>query len=312
MEEPEKVEEREVVVVGSANLDIVVPVPHHPVTGETILGGDHQQIPGGKGANQAIAAARLGRSTGFIGRVGDDSSGGVLRTALVDAGVDVNELLVSTDRPSGLALISVDESGDNAIVVSPGANAAVSPADVEDSAMLRDASVVLLQLETPIPAVIAAAQAANGTVILNPAPAPAETLPPELLAAVDVVVPNEIELAMLAGVDASSLDTEHAVAAAAAALGTDVVVTLGARGAMVVQGGEVTSVPAPVIQPVDTTAAGDSFCAALADGLLRGNLAEATHWAVRVGAATTLRAGASSSLPTPVEVESLLAEHSAG
>ncbi len=312
MEEPEKVEEREVVVVGSANLDIVVPVPHHPVTGETILGGDHQQIPGGKGANQAIAAARLGRSTGFIGRVGDDSSGGVLRTALVDAGVDVNQLLVSTDRPSGLALISVDESGDNAIVVSPGANAAVSPADVESSAMLRDASVVLLQLETPIPAVVAAAQTANGTVILNPAPAPAEALPAALLAAVDVVVPNEIELAMLAGVDASSLDTEDAVAAAAAALGTDVVVTLGERGAMVVQGGEATSVPAPVIQPVDTTAAGDSFCAALADGLLRGTLAEAAEWAVRVGAATTLRAGASSSLPTPDEVESLLSAHSAG
>ncbi len=293
-------------VVGSANLDIVVPVPHHPVTGETILGGDHRQIPGGKGSNQAIASARLGRSTGFIGRIGDDPSGEVLRGALVDAGVDVAGLLVSADRPSGLALISVDGSGDNAIVVSPGANAAVVPADVADSAMLKNAAVVLLQLETPMPAVIAAAETANGTVILNPAPAPEAALPTELLAAVDVVVPNEIELAMLAGVSVESLDTEDGVAAAAASLGTDVVVTLGARGAMVVQNGSVTVVPAPVITPVDTTAAGDSFCAALADGLLRGSLTEAATWAVRVGAATTLRPGASSSLPTPEEVERLL------
>lgn len=297
----------EVVVVGSANLDIVVPVPHHPVTGETILGGDHRQIPGGKGANQAIAAARLGRSTGFVGRVGDDPSGGVLRDALIEAGVDVTGLLVSHDHPTGLALITVDASGDNAIVVSPGANAAVTEADISNSDLLVDASVVLLQLETPVPTVLAAAQAAKGIVLLNPAPAPGAALPAELLAAVDVLVPNEIELAMLAGVGPDTMSSEAGIAKAAAAIGGDIVVTLGERGAMVVIDGELTAVPAPKIQPVDTTAAGDSFCAALADGLLRGSLIEAAEWAVRVGATTTLRAGASSSLPTPDEVESLLA-----
>lgn len=297
----------DIVVVGSANLDIVVPVPHHPVTGETILGGDHRQIPGGKGANQAIAAARLGRTTGFVGRIGDDPSGGVLREALLEAGVNVAGLLVSQDHPSGLALITVDASGDNAIVVSPGANAALTPADIAKADHLVDASIVLLQLETPVVSVVAAAEAAKGIVILNPAPAPNVTLPVELLAAVDVVVPNEIELAMLAGVGVETLSTEVGIAKAAAAVAADVVVTLGARGAVVVAGGDITSVPAPKIQPVDTTAAGDSFCAALADGLLRGTLVEAAQWAVRVGAATTLRAGASSSLPTPGEVESLLA-----
>ncbi len=297
----------DVVVLGSANLDIVVTVPHHAKTGETVLGGDHRQIPGGKGANQAIASARLGRPTGFIGMVGDDAPGQALKAAVVSAGVDVSELFVTADHPSGLALISVDRSGDNAIVVSPGANAALGAPDIENSPQLRDASVLLLQLETPIPTVLAAARAAGGTVILNPAPAPENPLPPELLAEVDVLVPNEIELAMLAGVDPDALATDEGIVQAASSVDADVVVTLGERGAMVVANGVGTAVPAPTVNPVDTTAAGDSFCAALADGLLRGSLVEAAQWAVRVGAATTLREGASSSLPTRDEVEVLLA-----
>ncbi len=293
----------EVVVVGSANLDIVVPVPHHPVTGETVLGGDHRQIAGGKGSNQAIGSARLGRSTAFIGCVGDDPPGETLRKALETAGVDVSAMLVSHSSPSGLAMIAVDTTGDNAIVVSPGANATITAAHIEAAPFIAEADVVLLQLEIPIDSVVAAAKLAKGRVILNPAPA--RPLSPEVIAAADLLVPNEIELAMLTG--STTLDDISDIEAAARQLDCDVVVTLGARGALVVTDEAATHVPAPKVKPVDTTAAGDSFCAALADGILRGSLVEATKWAVRVGAATTLRPGASTSLPTPDEVTQLLA-----
>ncbi len=302
----------DVVVVGSANLDIVVPVPHHPVTGETVLGGDHRQVPGGKGANQAIAAARLGRSTGFVGCVGDDAPGATMTNALVGAGVDTGGLIVRADRPTGLAMIAVDASGDNSIVVSPGANADLGPDDVSGSAAVAEAKVVLLQLETPVETVLAAARAANGLVLLNPAPAPSAPLSADLLAEVDVIVPNEIELAMLSGTPLDSLTSIDQIEMAARKLGGEVVVTLGEQGCLVLTDGVTTHVPAPIVDPVDTTAAGDSFCGALADALLRGGLVDAARWAVRVGAATTLRHGASSSLPTPDEVEELLTKRSAG
>lgn len=302
----------DVVVVGSANLDIVVPVPHHPVTGETVLGGDHRQVPGGKGANQAIAAARLGRSTGFVGCVGDDAPGATMTNALVGAGVDTGGLIVRADRPTGLAMIAVDASGDNSIVVSPGANADLGPDDVSGSAAVAEAKVVLLQLETPVETVLAAARAANGLVLLNPAPAPSAPLSADLLAEVDVIVPNEIELAMLSGTPLDSLTSIDQIEMAARKLGGEVVVTLGEQGCLVLTDGVATHVPAPIVDPVDTTAAGDSFCGALADALLRGGLVDAARWAVRVGAATTLRHGASSSLPTPDEVEELLTKRSAG
>ncbi len=272
------------------------------------MGGDHQQIPGGKGSNQAIAAARLGRQTSFVGCVGDDGPGEVLSGALRSAGVNLDGLMVTPDRPSGLALIAVDASGDNSIVVSPGANEALPASFVTSNAAVANASMLLLQLETPMDTVVAAAQAASGTVLLNPAPA--ATLPSELLARVDVLIPNETELAALVDqLSADDLDDLDAVAEAAKTLGPDVVVTLGARGALVVanrDGHTVTHVPAPTITPVDTTAAGDSFCAALADGLLRGDLVSAAQWAVQVGAATALAAGASSSLPTTDEVAARL------
>ncbi len=288
----------EVVVVGSANLDIVVPVPHHVTPGETVLGGDHRLVPGGKGANQAVAAARLGRRTAFVGRVGDDDAGRTLRRSLDDAGVDTTALAVS-DGPSGIALITVTADGENAIVVSPGANGTLTPADIEAAATaVADAAVVLLQLEVPLPAVLAAARAATGTVVLNPAPAPGTPLPAELLAEVDVLVPNEGELEVLLAAVPPGPDP-------AARLGVPVVVTtLGPRGARVqVAGRAPVDVPAPAVVPVDTTAAGDAFCAALADALCRGlGLDAAARWAVRVGAATTLAPGAQPSLPTPADV----------
>ena len=302
----------EVAVVGSANLDLVVEVDTIPVAGETVLGGDLRRIPGGKGANQAVAAARLGRRVAMVGRVGDDDAGSMLRTALASAGVDTAALLSTGHTPSGTALIAVGADGDNAIVVSPGANGRVNAADVDAArGLLGTAGVVLLQLEIPIEAVTAAARCAGGVVVLNPAPAPAAPLPEALLERTDVLVPNQTELAKLAGLadtdGPAEVDTETSVSLARGLSARAVVVTLGASGAMVVTSEEATHVPAPAVTPVDTTAAGDAFCAGLADALVGGaTLLDATRWAVRVGAAATLRPGAQPSLPTRAEIELLV------
>ncbi len=299
----------EIAVVGSANLDLVVEVARIPVAGETVLGGDLRRIPGGKGANQAVAASRLGRRVAMIGRVGNDEAGAMLRAAIDSAGVDTTCLLTTQETPSGTALIAVGADGDNAIVVSPGANSRVTSADVEGAADdLAAAEVVLLGLEVPVEAAAAAARCARGTVVLNPAPAPAAVLPPELLDRVDVIVPNQTELATMARHAGLSpigeVDPETAVALARGLPVAAAVVTLGAAGAMVVTPAEATHVPAPAVVPVDTTAAGDAFCGALADALVDGaDLVEAAEWAVRVGTAATLRHGAQPSLPTRAEVE---------
>lgn len=296
----------EIAVVGSCNLDFVVGVESIPQVGETVLGGDLVQIPGGKGANQAVAAARLGRRVAMVGRVGDDASGQVLRAALDADGVDTSALLTTPGVPSGVALIAVQEDGDNAIVVSPGANGRVSPNDAAVTAV-EQATVVLCQAEIPLDAVVEAMRVAEGITVWNPAPAPTDGVPLELLDSVDIVIPNETELATLAGHD-GPVDDLGLVAELAGRLPcAAVVVTLGSRGALVVSGDEAVHVPAPVVTPVDTTAAGDSFCAAIADQLVEGNdLVTAASFAVRVGAATTLVAGAQSSLPTRHQVDALL------
>lgn len=295
----------EICVVGSSNMDLVVRVPRHPVPGETVLGGDLTQIPGGKGANQAIAAARLGRKVKLIGRVGDDSAGEELLGALASAGVDLANVQIEQNRPSGFAMISVGPTGENSIVVSPGANSWLTEADIAGSSpALSQATVTLVQLEVPLVSVLAAARLSTGLVLLNPAPA--HRLPKELLDEVDVLIPNQTELAVLAGTQVATSHDE--VLAQVRLLGIErLVVTLGAQGAMVVDNGLVEHLPAPAVEPVDTTAAGDAFCAALADELVAGStLGEAAEWAVRVGAATTLREGAQPSLPTRSEVASRL------
>ena len=291
----------DVCVIGSANLDFVVPVPRHPVAGETVLGGDHLRITGGKGANQAVAAARLGRRVAFVGCVGDDPAGEELRAALVGDGVLVDHLRTVAELPSGIALISVGPDGDNAIVVSPGANMHVGPGDLDASMqILESAAVTMLQLEIPIETVTDAAEAAAGLVILNPAPA--QALTSRLLESVDVLVPNETELALLTG-NAVAVTLDEIADQARLLPSSRVVVTLGAQGALVVEDSEVHHQPAPRVDPVDTTAAGDSFCGALADVLAEGgSLRDAVAWGVMVGSATTLRPGAQSSLPTAGEV----------
>lgn len=293
----------EVVVVGSLNLDLVVPVVRHPAPGETVLGGDSARNPGGKGANQAVAAARLGRRAAMIGCVGDDDAGRVLTGVLDENRVDTTGVRVVDGVPTGLALITVDDRAENAIVVSPGANARLSVDDVATAApAIAGAAVVLLQLEVPDEAVIAAARAAEGIVVLNPAPA--RPLPPALFARADVLVPNRTELALLA--DAEQPADLDGVAALARALESPsaVVVTLGADGALVVEGDSVAHIPAVRVTPVDTTAAGDAFCGGLADALAGGsNLVEAAGWAARVAAVAVTRRGAQPSLPRRDEVE---------
>jgi len=295
-----------VVVLGSANLDIVVPVPHHPATGETVLGGHHDRIPGGKGANQAVAAARLGARVAMVGRVGSDDAGRTLRTALQEAGVDCRYLAVDGLAPSGLALIGVDRGGDNTIIVSPGANDRVGPDDVAAAAsFLASAAVTLIQLEVPAMVVEAAAAASGGKVVLNPAPA--SLLSAALLERVDVLVPNRIELAQLAGsAEAGGLAAVEEMARGLPV--PTVVVTLGADGALLVAGGDAVVLPAPPVEAVDTTGAGDAFCGAIAEALARGvAIDEATARAVHAGSLATTRRGAQPSLPTGAQVNASLA-----
>jgi ribokinase len=294
----------EVAVVGSLNLDLVVRVARLPGPGETVSGDDVFRNPGGKGANQAVAAARLGRRVAMVGRVGDDDAGRELLGSLEADAVDTTQVRVVAGVPSGIALITVSEDGENQIVVSPGANARLTPDDVgQAGAALGAAAVTLLQLEVPLEAVAAAARAAGGTVVLNPAPVRA--LPEELVAEVDVLVPNRVELAQLAG-GAEPGTVAEATRLAGRLPARAVVVTLGADGCLVIEGGDTTHVPAVPVRAVDTTAAGDAFCGGLADALAGGaTLEDAARRAVRVAAAACLRPGAQASLPTPGDLQAL-------
>ncbi len=291
-----------VVVVGSVNMDLVVQVRRLPGPGETVSGGDLFRNPGGKGANQAVAAARLDQRVAFVGCIGDDEPGHALADALARDGVDTSNLHPLPGIPSGTALIAVSSDGENQIVVSPGANARVSPEHVAAASELLDAaSVTLLQLEIPLDTVAAAARAATGTVILNPAPA--ADVPKDALSFVDVLVPNRVELSQLLGVEPPSTIDEAADAAGRLGGPRAVVVTLGADGAVVVTGGTRTHVPGVRVEAVDATAAGDSFCGALADALARGSsLEDGARWAVRAAALTCTRVGAQASLPRRDEV----------
>jgi ribokinase len=294
----------EVAVVGSLNLDLVVRVARLPGPGETVSGDDVFRNPGGKGANQAVAAARLGRRVAMVGCVGDDDAGRDLLGSLAADAVDTSQVRVVNGVPSGTALITVSEFGENQIVVSPGANARLTPDDVAAAGpALAAAAVTLLQLEVPLETVAAAARAATGTVVLNPAPVRA--LPQALLGEVDVLVPNRVELAQLAGGPLPET-VEAAVALAGRLAARAVVVTLGADGALVVEHGQASHVPAVPVTAVDTTAAGDAFCGGLADALATGaTLQDAARRAVRVAAAACLHRGAQASLPTPAELRAL-------
>lgn len=302
--------EPEVVVVGSVNLDLSVQVQRFPEPGETVLGLDVLRGGGGKGANQAVAAARLGRRVAMIGRVGDDDAADGLVRLLEDEGVDVSAVKPTAETPSGLAVIEVDGSGENRIVVISGANEVVTVEDLEQrAAMIAAAPVVLAQLEIPIDVVgHLARMPKSGRMILNPAPADASVD----VTGVDILVPNRQELAgLVGGPTASSIDELVDQALAIPAGPSAVVVTLGSDGALVVErsagdtssGPEVQLVPPVDVDAVDTTAAGDSFCGALADALCLGaDVVEAVRWAARVAAVTVTRRGAQASLPARTDI----------
>ena len=295
-----------VTVVGSLNEDVLVTVDRLPGRGETVVGSATRVAPGGKGANQAAAAGRLGPGVTMVGRVGDDPAGERQRTALADVGVDVHLVHRTPGEPTGTATIPVEAAGgENLIVVVPGANAALGPADVDVPEVHR-ADVVLLQLENPPATVLAAATAARGTVVLNPAPA--RPLPPELLARVDVLVPNEHELAQLAGAEPGERTPAELAALARSVASCAVVVTLGARGALVVppEGGVLLQAP-PAVTAVDTTGAGDCFCGALAQALATDpDLPAAVRFAVAAAALSTTGPGARGALPDAAAAEALL------
>jgi len=289
---------RDLLVVGSANLDVSVPVEHLPMPGETVLGGDALWSPGGKGANQAVAAARLGRSVGFVGCVGSDAAGQQLLDALSADGVAFAGRVID-DVPTGLAMIAVSADGENSITVSPGTNAHLTAADVAAAIESTRPSVVLAQFEVPLAALAAAT---SGRLIVNPAPAvgPSAELS-AVLDAASIVVPNQGELAQLLGGTTASTQDELIDQARALPAET-VVVTLGAAGALVVDGSVVLMVESMPVQAVDTTAAGDAFCGGLADGIADGlSVADAARWAARVAAVAVTRRGAQQSLGTRAE-----------
>ncbi|GGY78424.1 ribokinase [Streptomyces rochei] len=296
----------DLLVVGSANADLVIGVERRPGAGETVLGTDLAVHPGGKGANQAVAAARLGARTALLARVGDDDYGRLLLDSQRAAGVDTVGVLVG-GAPTGVALITVDPSGDNSIVVSPGANGRLAPGDVRAAASLFHASrVVSTQLEVPLETVVEVVRslAPGSRFVLNPSPP--LPLPREVLDACDPLIVNEHEAKVILG-DACVSDRPEDWARILLAKGPrSVVVTLGAEGALVASGAEVSRVPSVKVDAVDTTGAGDAFTAALAWRLGTGaSLARAAAYAARVGAAAVTRAGAQASYPTAAEVDAL-------
>lgn len=284
-----------VVVIGSANMDAVVRVDHLPAAGETVMGTELRWVPGGKGANQAVAAARQGATTSFVGCVGDDEAGRSLVAALIADGVDVRALGSTPASPTGVALIAVDPTGANTIVVASSANLALTTDAVQAAQPIIDAaSVVMAQLEVPLSAVVRAfelAKAVGATTVLNPSPV--RELDGPVLDLVDVLVANEHE---------------------ARVLGSDlpcpaVVITLGERGGVVMRGGVTTTFSTFPVAAVDTTAAGDAFCGALAARIDAGQPVDsAVQWAAAAGALAVTVPGAIPSLPTSAAVAALLEE----
>lgn len=304
---PEETERTGVVVVGSINMDLVIRAPHVPQPGETVLGREFTTIPGGKGANQAVAVARLGTSCSLVGRVGDDAFGQHLRRQLQANGVNVDEVVVTEGTPTGVAQIVVDACGENAICVASGANRLVLPADLDAAEdLLRAARVCLLQLELPVETVVHAIQLCRRLgveTILDPAPALAD--PPAALFDADILSPNAGEAEMLTGETLATHAKEaKAVAAALVQRGArNVVLKLGANGALVFDGARFEHIPGHRIKPVDTTAAGDAFTGALAVGRARGqSLFDAARQANAAGALACTCFGAQPSMPTAAQL----------
>lgn len=288
-------------------MDLVVKSPRIPVPGETILGGDFVMVPGGKGANQAVAAARLGAKVCLVARLGDDVFAQKSLDNFKRVGLDTRHVALTPEVPSGVALIAVDEVGHNAIVVAPGANGRLTCDDVKQAESdIRASGAVVAQLEIPLDVVECAAElahAAGAPFILDPAPA--QPLPPKLLRLVDVLTPNETEAQILTGIDVTDEGSAREAAEELVGAGVKtVIVTMGAQGYVLVDGQRAEFVKAKPVDAVDSTAAGDAFTGSLAVELARGRpLSEAALFAGRVAALSVTRLGAQPSMPTRQEVE---------
>jgi len=294
-------------VVGALNADLVVRTPRFPQPGETISGEDLQVIPGGKGANQAVAAARLGANVSMLGRVGKDNFGDFLLDNLQSNHVDTT-LIQRDDASTGTATIIVDSNGQNSIVLSAGANGKVSLLDVEH-ASFSTFDLLLLQLEIPTPTVLSATQLAKQhgvRVILNPAPA--KPLPDELISLADFIIPNETELSLLTSMEVKDIPSAEKAARVLLAKGSqNVIVTLGSKGALIVNKETSTHVDTYHVDVVDTTAAGDAFIGGFANALLENkSLEESVRFGCACGALATTKFGAQPSLPMKEEVERLI------
>lgn len=304
-----------IVVFGSINMDLTTYVPRLPRPGETLRGDSFITVPGGKGANQAVAAARLGGAVSLVGRVGADDFGRQHLDAMAREGLDTSGVLVDRDNSTGLAVISVDLQGENAIIVIAGANMAVDGRDVARcKPFLERASVLLLQLEIPLPAVVEAARAARergALIVLDPAPA--ADLPAEIFPMIDIITPNEIEVQPLVGYPATGAEGPTRAAAALRSLGVgSAVIKLGARGAYLDDGDTRALLPAFSVDPTDTVAAGDAFNGALAVALDQGaDLREAVRWGTAAGALATTKQGAMPSLPHREELDRMLTQGNA-
>lgn len=302
-----------VVVVGSFNMDLVAKAGRRPRKGETLMGETFGMFIGGKGSNQAIAAARLGANVTMIGRLGTDLFGDTLMAAHAEEGIFTDYVTQDTEVGTGVASILIDADGDNSIVLVPQANMRLSVEDIERaSESIAAADVLLLQLEVPITASQRAAEIAksNGaTVVLNPAPA--QELPDDFLVQVDILTPNEIETESLSGVKVSTVtDAEHAAKVLLDKGLSAVILTLGEQGALLLTANLTQRVPAYSVEVVDTTAAGDAFCGALATALARDeNLVDAVAFANAAGALAVTVLGAAPSMPAAAQVEAFRGGH---
>jgi ribokinase len=299
-------ENKKIVVVGSSNMDMVVKTDHIPVPGETVLSGSFFMNPGGKGANQAVAVARLGGEVLFVSKMGNDIFGKQFSQLFSDEGIDTRYILSDEDLPSGVALITVDEAGENSIVVASGANANLQSHDMAAVlGQIASAAILLVQLEIPMDTVnyvVKYASEKGVKVIVNPAPA--NTLSPELLECIYLLTPNKMEAAMIAGIEVTDMESAKQAAKIICSKGAkNVVVTMGQLGAVICKSGECSIVKARKVETIDTTAAGDVFNGALAVAVAEGKeLQDAVDFACDAAAISVTRLGAQSSIPYRTEL----------
>lgn len=309
MEKAKITASKQILVVGSTNTDMVIQSKHLPRPGETVLGGVFFMNPGGKGANQAVACARLGGNVTFVCKTGNDIFGHQSQQIFEDEDINTSYVFSDLKKPSGVALIFVDENAENCISVASGANSSLKPSDISVAEeAINQVDLVLMQLEIPMDTVEFTAKLAKEKgkmVILNPAPAPNTILSPELLNNIDVIVPNETESEIISGIKVT--DKESAIEAAKKIheMGVpNVIITLGSKGALLYDGKQIYHIPSYKVKAIDTTAAGDCFCGALTIAISEGrSLVDAIRFASKSAAISVTRQGAQASMPYRAEVD---------